>query len=95
MDMIKSIDHMVLTTSNLEACLYFYADTLGMEHKIVNGQHALHLAIRKSTCTPVPMNFILQHPMLLMAAEDAGFKKAGTGMLIWKKVFPGLSFILR
>jgi len=30
-----------------------------------------------------------------MAAEDAGFKKAGTGMLIWKKVFPGLSFILR
>ena len=59
MDMIKSIDHMVLTTSNLEACLYFYADTLGMEHKIVNGQHTLHFGNQKINLHTRPHEF---HP---------------------------------
>ena len=29
--MIKSIDHMVITTADLDKCLHFYADLLGMD----------------------------------------------------------------
>lgn len=45
--MINSIDHMVITTADLEACLHFYVDILGMEHRIANGQHALHFGNQK------------------------------------------------
>lgn len=41
-EITKSIDHMVITTADLEACLHFYEGLLGMEHKIEGGQHALH-----------------------------------------------------
>ena len=32
--MIKSIDHMVITTADLNKCLHFYADLLGMTASI-------------------------------------------------------------
>ena len=32
--MIDSIDHIVLTTKDVKACLYFYCNILGMEYKI-------------------------------------------------------------
>ena len=44
---IKSIDHVVLTTGNLEKCLTFYAGLLGMEHQEKNGRHALLFGAQK------------------------------------------------
>ena len=44
---IKSIDHVVLTTGNLEKCLDFYAGLLGMEHQEKNGRHALLFGAQK------------------------------------------------
>jgi len=44
---IRNLDHLVLTTQDLDACLRFYAGLLGMEHRVVNGQHALHFGIQK------------------------------------------------
>lgn len=38
---IRHIDHFVITTANLEACLAFYVGLLGMEHHSENGRHAL------------------------------------------------------
>ena len=38
---IKNIDHFVITTSNLKACLDFYVGLLGMEHRETNGHHNL------------------------------------------------------
>lgn len=38
---IKNIDHFVITTSDLQACLDFYVGLLGMEHSENNGHHNL------------------------------------------------------
>lgn len=39
---IKNIDHFVITTSSLQACLDFYVGLLGMEHRENNGHHNLY-----------------------------------------------------
>lgn len=39
---IRQIDHFVITTADLDACLRFYTDILGMEHRIDNGHHNLY-----------------------------------------------------
>lgn len=39
---IKNIDHFVITTFDLQACLDFYVGLLGMEHHENNGHHNLH-----------------------------------------------------
>ena len=38
---IKRIDHVVITTQDLEKCLAFYEGVLGMEHREKDGRHAL------------------------------------------------------
>lgn len=38
---INGIDHLVITTSNLEKCLAFYVGLLGMSHQECNGHHNL------------------------------------------------------
>ena len=38
---ITDIDHLVLTTMDVEACLHFYTDTLGMEKRETNGRFSL------------------------------------------------------
>ena len=38
---ITDIDHLVLTTTDVEACLHFYTDTLGMEKRETNGRFSL------------------------------------------------------
>lgn len=39
---IKNIDHFVITTADLNACLDFYVGLLGMEHRETNGHHNLY-----------------------------------------------------
>ena len=39
---IKNIDHFVVTTQNLQACLDFYVGALGMEHRDSNNHHNLY-----------------------------------------------------
>lgn len=39
---IKNIDHFVITTQDLRACLDFYVSALGMEHRESNGHHNLY-----------------------------------------------------
>lgn len=56
--MIKSIDHIVLTTGKLEECLDFYENILGMEHRVnENGQHALHFGNQKINLHTRPHEF--------------------------------------
>lgn len=38
---VAALDHIVLTTRDLTACLAFYAGMLGMEHVERNGRHEL------------------------------------------------------
>lgn len=37
----KNIDHLVITTSDLKACLHFYVDVLGMELDESGGRYAV------------------------------------------------------
>jgi catechol 2,3-dioxygenase-like lactoylglutathione lyase family enzyme len=39
---IKNIDHFVITTADLQACLDFYVGILGLEHRESNGHHNLY-----------------------------------------------------
>ncbi|WP_233541614.1 VOC family protein [Mitsuokella sp. AF33-22] len=39
----KNIDHIVITTQDLKACLHFYVDILGMELEQRNGRNGSHL----------------------------------------------------
>lgn len=43
----KNIDHIVITTQNLDACLHFYVDILGMELDQKNGRYALRFGKQK------------------------------------------------
>lgn len=44
---LKALDHLVLTTQNLDACLHFYVDILGMRHIEQNVRHALAFGYQK------------------------------------------------
>ena len=44
---LKNIDHMVITTKDLDKCLHFYSDILGMKHRVVDGQHVLEFGNEK------------------------------------------------
>lgn len=39
---IKSIDHLVITTKDVHACLHFYVDILGMKCDNSNGRYAVY-----------------------------------------------------
>lgn len=43
----KNIDHLVITTQNLKACLHFYVDILGMELDERNGRYAVRFGKQK------------------------------------------------
>jgi len=45
---IKTLDHLVLTTSNLKECIRFYQDILGMHHQLSeSGQHSFYFGVQK------------------------------------------------
>lgn len=44
---IKNIDHIVVTTQNIEKCLYFYGEILGMEIDDANDRYAVKFGNQK------------------------------------------------
>ena len=44
---VKAIDHLVITTQNLDCCLAFYTGLLGMIHETRNGHHYLTFGASK------------------------------------------------
>jgi catechol 2,3-dioxygenase-like lactoylglutathione lyase family enzyme len=45
--MIRSLDHLVLTVTDLDATIDFYTRILGMAHVIFDGRHALRFGSQK------------------------------------------------
>ena len=43
----RNIDHLVITTRNLQDCLHFYVDVLGMEPDFSNGRCAVRFGTQK------------------------------------------------
>ena len=55
---ITDIDHLVLTTTDVEACLRFYTDTLGMEKQETNGRFSLWFGRHKINIHTRPAEFL-------------------------------------
>ncbi len=55
---LKNIDHFVIVTKNLAACLHFYVDILGMEHVEKNGHHSLKFGAQKINIHTRPGEFV-------------------------------------
>ena len=49
---LKQIDHIVIPTHDLQKCLRFYVDLLGMEYENANGYHALRFGNQKFNVHP-------------------------------------------
>ncbi len=54
---LKNLDHIVLTTKDLDACLHFYRDILGMEAVNNNGRWALTFGDQKINIHTKPGEF--------------------------------------
>ncbi len=55
---ITDIDHIVLTTNDLEACLRFYTDILGMEKREAKGRFSLWFGRHKINIHTRPAEFL-------------------------------------
>ena len=73
---LKALDHLVLTTQNLDACLHFYIDILGMRHIEQNGRHALafgyqkiNIHTQKGEFQPATVRFVLDRVVAIGAAD--------------------------
>ena len=55
---IAGLDHLVLTTDNLEACLKFYEEVLGMEVRQTGNRYALRFGKSKINIHTKPAEFL-------------------------------------
>ncbi len=67
---IRGIDHFVITTRDLAACLAFYEGFLGMEHRMEGGHHNLYFPGGKISLHTRPSEFrpAAEHPTV--GAQD-------------------------
>ena len=74
---ILGLDHFVITTTNLEACLNFYVGLLGMRAEVVNGRYALYFGKQKINIHQRPAEFLpaAWHPVA--GALDLCFEVKG------------------
>lgn len=74
---IKNIDHFVITTQDLRACLDFYVGVLGMEHRESKGHHNLYfpggkisIHTRKGEFQPAALNLTFGSQDFCLIVED-------------------------
>jgi catechol 2,3-dioxygenase-like lactoylglutathione lyase family enzyme len=82
---ILNLDHIVLTTKNLKACIHFYTEILGIEYRENNGRHSLFWGTQKinihsrpgefqpAAATPMPgsldLCFVVEGPLEAVKEE--------------------------
>lgn len=61
---ITGLDHIVITTANIDKCIAFYAGVLGLRHELKNGKHAFYFGVQKINihCRPAEFLPAAQHP---------------------------------
>ena len=61
---ITGLDHIVITTANIDKCIAFYAGVLGLRHELKNGKHAFYFGVQKINihCRPAEFLPTAQHP---------------------------------
>ena len=74
---IRSLDHFVLTTANLENCLAFYAGLLGLRAEEKDGRHALYFGTQKINIHTKPAEFLPAAAYPLAGSLDLCFAAEG------------------
>ncbi len=61
---IKGLDHIVITTADIEKCIAFYVGVLGLRHEVENGKHAFYFGAQKINIHCKPAEFLpaAKHP---------------------------------
>lgn len=70
---IERIDHLVLTTSDLEKCLHFYRDILGMKVRCKNDRCSIYFGKQKINIHARPGEFLPAAAMPMPGALDLCF----------------------
>ena len=76
---IKNLDHLVITTNDLEKCLYFYVDILGMELDNRNDRYAVKFGNQK-------INIHRKKAEFLPAAKNVTFGSADICLIAEGKI---------
>lgn len=71
---IKNLDHLVITTRNLDSCLHFYVDVLGMECDRGNGRYSVRFGNQKFNIHTKKAEFL---PAAAYPTSDVRFLAAG------------------
>lgn len=73
---IKRLDHLVITTNNLEKCLYFYVDVLGMQlenrdnrYAVKFGNQKINIHTKKAQFLPSARNITFGSADICLIAE--------------------------
>ncbi len=74
---ITALDHFVLTTSNLQKCLDFYAGLLGLRAEERDGRHALFFGSQKINIHTRPAEFLPAAAYPLAGSVDLCFAAEG------------------
>lgn len=74
---IQSLDHIVLTTANLEKCLAFYEGLLGLRAEKRDGRHALRFGEQKINIHTKPAAFLPAAAYPLAGSLDLCFAVQG------------------
>lgn len=55
---ITGLDHLVITTQNIDKCITFYEGVLGLRHEVKNGKHAFYFGRQKINIHTRPAEFL-------------------------------------
>ncbi len=55
---ITGLDHLVITTQNIDKCIAFYNGLLGLRHEVKNGKHAFYFGRQKINIHTRPAEFL-------------------------------------
>lgn len=55
---ITGLDHLVITTQNIDKCIAFYEGVLGLRHEVQNGRHAFYFGAQKINIHTSPAEFL-------------------------------------
>ncbi len=55
---ITGLDHLVITTQDIDKCVAFYEGVLGLRHEVENGKHAFYFGRQKINIHTRPAEFL-------------------------------------
>ena len=83
---VRGVDHIVLTTSNLEKCLAFYEGILGLRTERRDGRYALYFGEQKINIHTKPAEFLPAAAYPLAGSLDLCFDVEGDAETAYREL---------